>query len=249
MPSRRRPYRPKVKGCYECSQRRVSCDRQEPECGKCISRGLKCSGLDVRYRFNKGVASRGKWVGKTMESIFETAHEPAQADNLLQGSHDTSDNEIPQDKEIQEFERWKHSAENIQRAALFGLLAPRRGKSKARGSAAPKKGQITDRPRFQTPIVEAEERSLKVSMLEGDDVLSDNNHKTTLQVEQHAAATDDKEGLWNDAACLPSDTDILLDGADGYCTKTFRPLKHLSFSAMPDNVPSWRKKLLLHCGL
>lgn len=58
-------------GCYECSQRRIHCDRGQPECQKCISKGVKCSGLGIRHRFNKGVASRGKWAGKVMENIYK----------------------------------------------------------------------------------------------------------------------------------------------------------------------------------
>lgn len=38
-------------GCYECSQRRVSCDNLHPVCGKCRSRGITCSGFGTRYRF------------------------------------------------------------------------------------------------------------------------------------------------------------------------------------------------------
>ncbi|KAF5001961.1 hypothetical protein FDECE_10763 [Fusarium decemcellulare] len=56
--------RPKVKGCYECARRRIDCDRKEPECYKCLLKGLKCSGLGIRYRFNDGVASRGKLANK-----------------------------------------------------------------------------------------------------------------------------------------------------------------------------------------
>ena len=51
-------------GCYECSRRRIDCDRRGPVCLKCERRGLECSGLGVRYRFNDGVASRGKLAGK-----------------------------------------------------------------------------------------------------------------------------------------------------------------------------------------
>jgi hypothetical protein len=40
-------------GCYECSQRRVNCDKAEPVCGKCQSRGLACSGYGIRYRFRR----------------------------------------------------------------------------------------------------------------------------------------------------------------------------------------------------
>lgn len=41
-------------GCYECSQRRIDCDRTEPSCNKCSSRGLSCSGFGVKYRFRNG---------------------------------------------------------------------------------------------------------------------------------------------------------------------------------------------------
>ncbi|KOC17346.1 hypothetical protein AFLA70_297g001341 [Aspergillus flavus AF70] len=65
MPRQKRRYVPKVKGCYECSQRRIHCDRVQPCCGKCASRGIPCSGLGVRYRFRDG-GSQGKiaWQGE-----------------------------------------------------------------------------------------------------------------------------------------------------------------------------------------
>ncbi|KAJ5669055.1 hypothetical protein N7462_010125 [Penicillium macrosclerotiorum] len=34
------------KGCRTCKRRKIKCDRQEPECGRCIKRGLKCEGYD-----------------------------------------------------------------------------------------------------------------------------------------------------------------------------------------------------------
>ncbi|CAH0056918.1 unnamed protein product [Clonostachys solani] len=72
MPPQKRPYIPKTKGCYQCSRRRVNCDRAEPQCQKCLSRGLECSGLGVRHRFENGVASRGNWAGKAdMQAIYE----------------------------------------------------------------------------------------------------------------------------------------------------------------------------------
>ncbi|KAH9226477.1 hypothetical protein K456DRAFT_1754827 [Colletotrichum gloeosporioides 23] len=71
MPRKPRPYRPKTRGCFECSKRRISCDRTEPECEKCQSRGLKCSGLGIRHRFSDGIAARGFWVGKTIQEVFE----------------------------------------------------------------------------------------------------------------------------------------------------------------------------------
>ena len=53
-------------GCYQCSRRRIDCDRQHPTCRKCKTKGLECSGLGIRYRFNRGLASRGKLVGETI---------------------------------------------------------------------------------------------------------------------------------------------------------------------------------------
>jgi len=52
-------------GCYNCSQRRINCDRGTP-CRKCLKKGLECHGLGVRYRFNDGVASRGKLAGSSI---------------------------------------------------------------------------------------------------------------------------------------------------------------------------------------
>ncbi|RSL90523.1 hypothetical protein CDV31_015667 [Fusarium ambrosium] len=60
MPRAPRKYVPKVKGCYECSQRRINCDRGEPECAKCVSKGLACSGIGSRYRFRNGLAVKRK---------------------------------------------------------------------------------------------------------------------------------------------------------------------------------------------
>ncbi|KAI1627305.1 putative aminotransferase [Exophiala viscosa] len=53
-------------GCFECSRRRIDCDRGTPECQKCLQRGLACSGLGTRYRFNDGLASRGRLVGQKL---------------------------------------------------------------------------------------------------------------------------------------------------------------------------------------
>ncbi|CAJ0551264.1 Ff.00g111940.m01.CDS01 [Fusarium sp. VM40] len=61
--------RPKVRGCYQCSRRRIDCDREEPACGKCCAKGIKCSGLGLRYRFNDGIAARGRFVGKTLPIV------------------------------------------------------------------------------------------------------------------------------------------------------------------------------------
>ncbi|KAI1408026.1 hypothetical protein F5Y13DRAFT_114925 [Hypoxylon sp. FL1857] len=61
MSRAKRPYIPKAKGCYECSQRRIHCDRGEPSCDKCISKGLECSGISgQRQKFRNWVAPERK---------------------------------------------------------------------------------------------------------------------------------------------------------------------------------------------
>lgn len=63
MTRRKRAYVPKTKGCYQCSQRRIHCDRAQPQCGKCEAKGLSCSGLGIRYRFNDDVIRRSTQEG------------------------------------------------------------------------------------------------------------------------------------------------------------------------------------------
>ena len=54
--------RKKGRGCFQCSRRRVVCDRTEPSCLKCARKGIECSGLS-RIRFAEGVARRGRLKG------------------------------------------------------------------------------------------------------------------------------------------------------------------------------------------
>jgi hypothetical protein len=49
----------KEQGCFQCSRRRIICDKNEPSCTKCIKKGIECSGLG-RIRFAEGVARRGR---------------------------------------------------------------------------------------------------------------------------------------------------------------------------------------------
>lgn len=37
------------KGCHECCKRRLKCDKTEPECLKCLKKGIGCSGQGFRY--------------------------------------------------------------------------------------------------------------------------------------------------------------------------------------------------------
>jgi len=49
----------KERGCFQCSRRRIACDKTEPTCIKCAKKGIECSGLG-RIRFAEGVARRGR---------------------------------------------------------------------------------------------------------------------------------------------------------------------------------------------
>ncbi|OGM51231.1 hypothetical protein ABOM_000060 [Aspergillus bombycis] len=84
MPRQKRQYVPKVKGCYECSQRRIHCDRAEPICGKCVSRGIPCSGLGIRYRFNDGeTPSKIEWGRKRLLRRRQGGDPPLRKANRL----------------------------------------------------------------------------------------------------------------------------------------------------------------------
>ncbi|PYI19544.1 hypothetical protein BO99DRAFT_422278 [Aspergillus violaceofuscus CBS 115571] len=55
----------KTRGCFQCTKRRIVCDRAEPTCQKCLKKGIECSGLG-RFRFGNGVATRGKLKGSSI---------------------------------------------------------------------------------------------------------------------------------------------------------------------------------------
>ena len=38
-------------GCKECSRRRIVCDKNTPQCQKCIKKGISCTGIGIHYRF------------------------------------------------------------------------------------------------------------------------------------------------------------------------------------------------------
>ncbi|PYH31595.1 Zn(II)2Cys6 transcription factor [Aspergillus neoniger CBS 115656] len=53
------------RGCFQCSKRRIVCDRGEPTCFKCQKKGIECSGSG-RFRFSPGLATRGRLKGCTI---------------------------------------------------------------------------------------------------------------------------------------------------------------------------------------
>ncbi|RHZ52630.1 Zn(II)2Cys6 transcription factor [Aspergillus thermomutatus] len=55
-------------GCFQCTKRRIVCDRAHPICKKCQKKGIECSGLG-RFRFTDGVASRGRLKGCAIPAV------------------------------------------------------------------------------------------------------------------------------------------------------------------------------------
>ncbi|KAF1941778.1 hypothetical protein EJ02DRAFT_192097 [Clathrospora elynae] len=56
-----------TKACHNCRKRRWRCDRSLPSCQKCSSAGTECLGYGKLFVWNRGVASRGKMMGKGYE--------------------------------------------------------------------------------------------------------------------------------------------------------------------------------------
>lgn len=59
--------------CHNCRRERLKCDRSLPQCSKCVRRGLECLGYQRLFRWQEGVASRGKLTGVTLGSKFGDA--------------------------------------------------------------------------------------------------------------------------------------------------------------------------------
>ncbi|KAI1088765.1 hypothetical protein F5B19DRAFT_408435 [Rostrohypoxylon terebratum] len=98
MSRAKRPYTPKAKGCYECSQRRINCDRRQPHCDKCVSKGIECSGMGgQRQRFRTWVSPKEKEQAKprhTNRLLYRRPHFIAApgAGNCQRRIQDTKEN-------------------------------------------------------------------------------------------------------------------------------------------------------------
>ncbi|KAH7380262.1 fungal-specific transcription factor domain-containing protein [Phaeosphaeria sp. MPI-PUGE-AT-0046c] len=93
-----------TKACHNCRKRRWRCDRSLPSCQKCSSSGTECLGYGKLFKWNSGVASRGKMMGKSydgrhgMEEEAKTLdahalkckseHQPQQEHHLTQPHND-----------------------------------------------------------------------------------------------------------------------------------------------------------------
>ncbi|EXJ55454.1 hypothetical protein A1O7_08381 [Cladophialophora yegresii CBS 114405] len=85
----KRNYVPKVKGCFECSQRRIDCDRTQPSCAKCVAKGLNCSGLGLRYRFVDDITS-SEGRRRARETLHQHLASPLPSDVHQPGTKDAA---------------------------------------------------------------------------------------------------------------------------------------------------------------
>jgi hypothetical protein len=49
--------------CHNCRRQRLKCDQTQPQCRKCSNRGEQCLGYGQLFRWETGIASRGKMAG------------------------------------------------------------------------------------------------------------------------------------------------------------------------------------------
>jgi hypothetical protein len=63
------PLHSRPEACHNCRRQRLKCDRSLPQCLKCIKRGQECLGYQRLFRWEQGVASRGKMAGMTFEEM------------------------------------------------------------------------------------------------------------------------------------------------------------------------------------
>ncbi len=96
--------------CHNCRRRRLKCDRSLPQCLKCIKRGQECLGYQRLFRWEQGVASRGKMAGITFEEITKA-----------RARHQNSSPQLPCPASLS---RQPFSRRNIQFSPLGSLTDP-----------------------------------------------------------------------------------------------------------------------------
>lgn len=84
-PLKARP--PAARPCHNCRRQRWKCDRSEPHCTKCVSRGIKCLGYGQLLLWTGGVASRGKLAGSASISTLRNDLSTKRADDELAVAH------------------------------------------------------------------------------------------------------------------------------------------------------------------
>lgn len=72
--------------CHTCRRRRVKCDQSLPFCKKCDISRHECLGYQKLFLWNRGVASRGKMMGKTFPTApISKAESPPAMHAILAG--------------------------------------------------------------------------------------------------------------------------------------------------------------------
>jgi hypothetical protein len=61
-----------IVACHNCRRQRLKCDQTLPGCLKCIKRGQECLGYQKLFRWESGMASRGKLAGVTSQDLLCT---------------------------------------------------------------------------------------------------------------------------------------------------------------------------------
>ncbi|OAL44522.1 hypothetical protein IQ07DRAFT_242054 [Pyrenochaeta sp. DS3sAY3a] len=77
-----------TKACHNCRKRRWRCDRSLPSCQKCLSAGTECLGYGKLFVWNRGVASRGKMMGKGYEERMQVVHQVGNKTDREAKTHD-----------------------------------------------------------------------------------------------------------------------------------------------------------------
>lgn len=89
-------FAPPTKACHNCRKRRWKCDRSLPVCQKCLSSGSECLGYGKLFVWNKGVASRGKMMGKSFEARLK-AKEKSEPQSTTPPTAEDSKDGAPED--------------------------------------------------------------------------------------------------------------------------------------------------------
>lgn len=104
--SKQRPNTPRP-GCLECRNRRICCDKTEPECQKCVKKGIKCSGQGIECRFSSYMhtkpaekrrgsnASKSAAAASITSTLVSRPRESAQIRRRLKDSRRASLTDMP----------------------------------------------------------------------------------------------------------------------------------------------------------
>jgi len=72
--------------CWTCRRRRINCDKTLPTCLKCKKGGKECLGYTKPLKWNDGVASRGKMMGKTFTQPQPALEDVSSPDTVEESS-------------------------------------------------------------------------------------------------------------------------------------------------------------------